>query len=140
MTAARGGEISPAADGPYEKIRARRRLIIPKTTVRYQVHRLWIRKSSYSNQCPLVDVSSDGLAFLADQALRPRQRVSLLLKFPREEEILRLEGREVYAVATGIAGYRYRIGIRFLPFAERRGSNTPKALDVLLRIEKAFSD
>jgi AraC-like DNA-binding protein len=132
------GERSPAADGPYEVIRARRRVLIPKTTVKYQVHGFLFRKSEYSNQCPLVDLSSEGLAFLSDEAPKPPKSVSLLLKFPGGESALRVEGRVVYLVATGIAGYRYRVGVKFLPFAHERGCNDPKTLDILHNLEKTY--
>jgi hypothetical protein len=132
------GERSPAADGPYEITRARKRVLIPKTTVKYQVHGFLFRKSEYSNQCPLVDLSSEGLAFLSDEAPKPPKRVSLLLKFPGGESELRVEGQVVYLVATGIAGYRYRVGIRFLPFDQRRGCNDPKTLDILHNLEKTY--
>jgi hypothetical protein len=130
------GELSPAADGPYEITRVHQRWLFPKTTVRYRVHRFRIRKSDYSGQCPLVDLSRSGLAFLADQALEPPRRLSMQLKFPGGEETVQLEGRVVYSVATGIAGYRYRVGVQFLPFAERRGFNSPKILDTLVELEK----
>jgi AraC-like DNA-binding protein len=133
------GEISPAANGPYEFIRARQRVTIPKATIRYGTHRFWMRRSSYSQNCPLVDLSSDGLAFLADQILQPKVRVSLLLKFPGREGIFRLEGRVIYALATGIAGFRYRIGIQFLPFTGGRGGNSRDALDVLIDMEKTYA-
>jgi hypothetical protein len=133
------GELSPAANGPYEMARARQRLTIPKTTVKYRVHHFWKRKSPFSQHCPLMDLSGDGMAFLADQALNPKDKVSLLLGFPREEEVLKLEGRVVYALATGIAGYRYRIGIQFLPFTGERGCNTPMALDILANLEKTYT-
>jgi AraC-like DNA-binding protein len=132
------GEINSPTNGPFRQNRARRRWIIPKTTVRYQMRTLWIRRSNLSNQCPLIDLSNDGLAFLADHALRPGKQISLLLKFPGGEEIPRLEGRIVYVVATGIAGYRYRVGVQFLPFADRRGCNALKALDVLVDLEKTY--
>lgn len=64
--------------------------------------------------------------------------VSLRLKFPGREDILRVEGHVVYAVATGIAGYRYRVGIKFWPFANRGGCNALKALDVLVDFERTF--
>ena len=133
------GEISPAANGPYETRRARQRLTIPKTTVEYQVHHFLKRKTSFSHRCPLMDLSGGGLAFLADQALKPKDRVSLLLKFPGDEEIPRLEGRVVYALATGIAGYRYRIGVQFLPFTGGRGCNTLKAREILSALEKTHT-
>ncbi len=133
------GEKSPAADGPYEITRACRRWFVPTATVRYRIHRFWMRKSDYSSQCPLVDLSQSGLAFLDDQALESGRRLSLLLKSPSREKTVQLEGRVVYSVATGIAGYRYRIGIQFLPFAERNGCNSPKALEVLVELEKTHA-
>jgi hypothetical protein len=131
------GEYSPAVDGPYEMIRARRRFMIPRATVQYRPHGFWNRKKPFSDRCPLVDLSLDGLAFLADQSIKSGKRLRLLCDLPDEAEPIRLLGRVVYAVATGIAGYRYRIGIRFLPFADRRGGNSKKTRDVLIRIEAA---
>jgi hypothetical protein len=129
------GEMSTATNGPYEIARARRRLIMPKTTVRYRLPGFWRRKSEFSNRCPLIDVSKDGLAFLADHGPRPQKRISLILKFPGEEA-LQVHGCVVYAVATGIIGYRYRIGVKFLPFADKRGCNSLKSLDVLAKLEE----
>jgi hypothetical protein len=126
------------ASALYEKARTRQRFIIPRTTVRYEAHSLWIRKPGFSSPCPLVDLSREGLCFLADNAPKLGKWVSLLLKFPRREDTLRLEGHVVYAVATGIAGYCYRVGVQFQPFAERRGCNSLKALNVLVKFEKTF--
>ena len=127
-----------AASAPHEKARTRQRFIIPRTTVKYEVHSLWIRKPGFSKPCPLVDLSREGLSFLGDYAPKAGKWVSLLLKFPGREDALRVQGHVVYAVATGIAGHRHRVGIHFRPFAERRGYNTPKALDVLIKFEKTF--
>ena len=131
-------EYSSAVDGQYSVKRARRRVFFPKTTVKYQVHTLWIRKSKYSDPHPLVDLSSEGLAFLSDEAPKPQKRVSMILKFPGEESEFRLRGHIAYTLATGIAGYRYRVGVQFLPFADRRGCNDLKTLDFLLQIEKTY--
>jgi len=133
------GGHSPAANGPHGTIRSRQRLYIPKTKVQYRLHRLWGRRPDFSDRCPLVDFTRDGLAFLADEALKPLKQISLLIKFQEKDEMVRLEARVVYGVATGIAGYRYRIGIQYLPFAERRGCNSPKTLDVLIKLEEAYA-
>jgi hypothetical protein len=132
------GELSIAANGPWER-RAKQRVIIPRATVRYRIHSFWSRKPDYSSPCPLVDFSSDGLALLADEDAQPQKQISLVLKFPGDGEELQVEGFVAYSAATGIAGYRYRIGIRFLPFDNRKGSNTPKVLDALTRIEKIYA-
>ena len=121
--------------GPWENTRSRTRTIIPRTSVRHSVRRFWRIRPSFSAPCPLVDLTSAGLAFLADVVLMPGKQVSLLLKFQEKEEELRLLGKVVYAVATGIAGYSWRIGIQFLQFAERRGCNSPKVLEALVHFE-----
>jgi hypothetical protein len=132
------GEMSPAVNGPCETKRVRQRFIIPKVSVRYRFPGFWRRKREFSNQCPLVDIGRDGLAFLSDNSASPNKRISLILKFPGEEA-LQVHGRVAYAIATGIAGYRYRIGIEFFAFADKRGCNTPASLDVLARLEETFS-
>lgn len=120
--------------GPWDKERKTSRIIIPRTTLRYSVHEFWIHKRRLSARCPLVDLSTGGLAFLNDSSLPTGKRVSLLLTFPDNPE-LQVEGRVVYSIATGVAGYRYRIGIEFLPFAEKRGCNSPKVMETLAKIE-----
>ncbi len=124
-----------AVTGPWEKQRTQPRIIIPKTAVKYHIRSFWIHNRHFSNLCPLIDLSSGGLAFLTDNALKIGICLSMLLKLAGEEEMLQLEGHVVYVVATGIAGYRYRIGIKFLPFNDRRGFNTLKALNLLKRLE-----
>lgn len=126
-----------ALTGPFEKKRSRTRRIIPRTTVRYRVQNLWLYQGSYSEACPLVDLSSGGLAFLCDVSPAPGKRVSLLITFPGGSEEVSVVGRIIYAVATGIAGYRYRIGIEFLPFDEKRGCNTLRTRDILIKFEES---
>ena len=133
------GEMSPAANGPYEMVRARQRITIPKATVRYRMSGFWQRKTGLSGHCPLVDLSQDGLAFLSDHAGKRDKRLVLVLNLPEEEGALQLRARVVYSVATGIIGYRYRIGVQFLPFGERRGCNSVQALDVIARLEKTYA-
>jgi AraC-like DNA-binding protein len=129
------GTYQALPSGPWEEKRSHPRMIIPRTSVRCHFHSFWKLSRSYSAPCPLVDLSCGGLAFLADVIPVPGKRVSLLLKFQKKKEELHVQGKVVYAVATGIAGYSTRIGIQFLPFAERRGCNSPKVLEALVQFE-----
>jgi AraC-like DNA-binding protein len=133
------GELSIAANGPCEKARSKSRVIILKAAVRYRIHGFWRRKSGYSPQCPLVDFSSDGLALLADRPVLPQKRIEMILRFLGEEAEIKVKGRVVYSVATGIAGYRYRIGIEFLPFGKGKRGNPLQALETLTRLEKVHT-
>jgi hypothetical protein len=117
--------------GSWEETRYHPRKIIPRTTVRYRIRGLWTSMRNFSGPYPLVDLSCGGLALLSDVVPALRKRVSLLLSFPDHTEELPLEGRIVYGVATGIAGFRHRVGIQFLPFEDRRGCNHPRILEAL---------
>ena len=34
-----------------------------------------------------------------------------------------------------VAGYRYRVGVEFLPFSGRKGGNDPEVMEVLAKFE-----
>jgi hypothetical protein len=111
--------------------------IIPKTLVRYRIRSLWFRKCSFSRWCPIVNLNSDELAFLADLPPKTGKRVLLLMKTPGKADLLRLKGVVASALATNILGYRYRVGVKFLPFSDRGRWNTREALDLLKKLEKS---
>jgi len=133
------GELSPAANGPYEITRARQRITIPNAVVKFQAYSFWRRSSHFSSQCPLMDLSGDGLAFITDRALKPKKRILLLLKLPGKDDFVLVKGYVAYIVATGIAGYRYRIGVHFLPFTESRGCNNLRTMETLAALEKTYA-
>jgi hypothetical protein len=53
-------------------------------------------------------------------------------------ENIQLEGRVVYAVAADIAGYQYRIGVRFQPFEAKKGGNRPETRESLVAFENKY--
>jgi len=112
------------------------RIVIPGATIQYRIRGFWPYRCAFSNPCPVIDLNSSGLGFLTDLSQKPGKCVSLILTLPGINELLELKGRIVYSLATGISGYRYRVGIQFLPFAKRRGRNSFEALAILNRLEK----
>jgi hypothetical protein len=112
-------------------------VVIPKTIVKYRIRSYWLYKRSYSKWCPIVNLSRDELAFLADLAPRIGKRVSLLLKISGRADVLCLKGVVVSALATNILGYRYRVEVGFLSFSDRGRRNTREALDILEKFEKS---
>ena len=116
--------------------RAEPRMILPGATVSFLLRGRGIRNAGFSNSCPLFDLSRGGMAFLSDRPSRPGRKVSLLLNCTEIKEKLRLEGYIVYAVATDMAGYQFRVGVRFMPFEAKRGCNAPEALHILAQLEK----
>jgi hypothetical protein len=124
----------------WETHRTPLRIFVPEATIKYRIHSWLPHKRTFSNPCPVIDLNSSGLGFLADITQEPGKRVTLLLTLPGMKELLELNGHIVYSVATGIPGYRYRVGIRFLPFTEGRGCNRLETLSILKRFEKNYAD
>ena len=110
---------APTGGKIYQEERAQPRLTMTGTTVRYILQGDDTHKTEYSNPYPIVDLSTGGMAFLADRPAKPGRKVLLLVDSPRRKS-LRLEGRVAYAVAIDMAGYRYRLGIRLEEFAANR--------------------
>jgi hypothetical protein len=123
--------------GNYEHHRTEARIILPGATVSILLRGRTIHDSGVPNSCPLIDISKGGLAFLSDRPLKLGRRVSLILRCTEITNTLCLEGRVVHTVASDIAGYPYRVGVRFMPFEAKRGCNSPEILEVLTQLEKA---
>ena len=86
----------------------------------------------------MVDVGKGGLAFLTDRPPRA-DRITLLFRYPSEEDGLLLEGRVVYrAPRSHRIGLRYRVGVEFLPFSAEPGDNALEALAVLDKLERTY--
>ncbi len=119
--------------------RAQPRLAVKGASVCYLLSGPSTRKSGFSDPCPIVDLSTTGMALLADRPEKAGRRVSLLASFSKQKESLLLEGRIVYALAVGVAGHKYRLGIRFQTFAHNKGCNPPQALDDLAQAIKAHA-
>jgi hypothetical protein len=126
----RNGSMAQAYGYP----RSERRITIPGATVSYLLHGRGIRKSGFSSSYPLYDLSRGGMAFLSDHPLRPGRRLSLLIDCAELTGTLRLGGHVVYAVAGDIAGYQYRLGVRFKAFEAKRGYNPPESLEILVQL------
>ena len=118
--------------------RAHPRFTIPDTTVCFLLSGSERGESAFSKPCPLLDVSKGGVSFLADYSLETGRAISVRLDSPEIEEALRLEGRVVHCRVSEIEASQYYIGVRFQPFEGKKGSNSPEALKVMERLEKAY--
>jgi hypothetical protein len=124
-----------AINAPQESRRRLPRRIIPRTTVQYCIRHCWFGKKSFSSAWPVIDLNSRGISFLADESLKPGKRISLLLMLPNQAKAIHIDGRTIYAIATGIAGYRYRIGTKFVRFSFKYGYRKPVTLEIFDEFE-----
>jgi len=133
---------SSADDAPRRDFRQRRfaRFTIPGAAVSYKGTGFWQRRKDLAleEKSPVVDIGKGGMSFLTDRPPRTR-RIILLFNYSDTEDALLLEGRVVYyAPRSSRIGLRYRVGVEFVPFSEKPGDNSLKALEVLDNLEKTY--
>jgi hypothetical protein len=124
-------------DSVFADQRVHLRWTIPGAVVRYLVGGLGNPKAEFSLPFPILDISRGGMAFFSNHSGKPGREISLLVSLVKEENEVRVEGKIVYSAAVGgVAGYEYRIGVCFHPFAIGKGFNAPEIEKVLNQLEK----
>lgn len=111
--------------------RACKRFEIPGATVNYE------SEAHNGEFCPLSDLSRGGLMFLAKRALDVNAEVSLKISIPGERIPLTLTGK-VRWVAV-VEENKYKIGIQFNPYGEKKEQNYPGNLVKIIALEQKFS-
>jgi hypothetical protein len=113
------------------------RFVVPGATLSCKERGSWHRTGLASEEkSPVVSISRKGLAFLTDSPPKT-SRVTLLFSYSEKEEAISLEGRVIYSLPCGTElAYRYRVGVAFSPFSERKGHNSLVSLGVLDHLEK----
>ena len=119
--------------------RACERFIIPGSAVAYKVHGFFTRNQPFTDSLyPVTDLSKGGLSFLSDTPLKENKEVSILLHTSEKENPVQLEGKIAYVVINPAGSYRYRVGLKFLPFGTKNGFNPLENLKRLEELEKTF--
>jgi Tfp pilus assembly protein PilZ len=119
--------------------RACNRFVVPGSAVAYKVHGLFTRTQPFTDSLyPVTDLSKGGLSFLTDNPLKENKEVSILLHISEKESPVQLEGKIAYVGINPAGSYRYRVGLKFLPFGTKDGFNPLENLKRLEDLEKTF--
>ena len=112
------------------------RFEIPDAKAKYRKTGLLVLVKGLSKAHPVVNVSKGGVAFLCDETLGEGAKVSVQLLAPNEPP-LDMQGHVRW---RGKAQGRSDsiVGVQFAPFGEKKGHNSPAALDVLRRLETTY--
>lgn len=116
------------------------RFEIPGATVSYKRRKLFVSPTKYCEEfCPVVDISRGGIRFLSQIPLKIKSKVTLKISVPGEKVPLSLKGRVKWAFADSGKNYKYKIGVQFNPYAEKRGQNSPGTLEKIIALEQKFA-
>lgn len=127
----------------YEEIEEGRmclRFEIPGATVSYKRRKLFVSPTKYGEEfCPVVDISRGGLRFLSQRPLKIKSKVTLKISVPGEKVPLSLKGKVKWVFADSEKNYKYKLGVQFNPYAEKRGQNSPGSLEKIIALEQKFA-
>ena len=138
MNIARQDEIHPKPPIPERKCA---RFIVPNATIAYEhshFGRTNGKSAAQDEVSPVVDISTAGIAFLTNHTPK-LGGISLHLVCSEDREPIPLNGVVAYFVVRDAGlDYRYRVGVEFQAFSERKGQNSVYARGRLERLEQLF--
>ncbi len=117
------------------------RFTIPGAAVSYRKVGFWRRDHGFPDvRYPVADLGKGGLSFFTNNPPELESRVAIALILPKNETAAILEGKIIYSIPRGAGlSSRFRVGVEFAPFAERRGFNSLRSLDVLDKLEAIYA-
>jgi Tfp pilus assembly protein PilZ len=115
------------------------RFEIPGATIRYKLKKLFFEKQVFEEEfCPLIEMSRGGLQFLAQNTHKVGTSVSLEISIPGERVPLVLAGRIRWTAPNVGKSYKYRMGVQFSPYGEKKGQNYPGILVKIISLEQKY--
>ena len=114
------------------------RFEVPGTEVVFKKAGLFGWLSGFSKPCYLINLSKGGVGFSTDVILKSGQKILIKLLLPHAPPLILL-GQVRWQAGSGF-GQAMATGVQFMPFGDRRGWNSQKALEVLRRLEEAHGE
>ena len=113
------------------------RFVIIGATVYYKKD-AFFHKPDYSYYSyPVSPVSKGGMGFLCDDSFDAGAKMTLKLIVPDEEPVI-IKGKVVWTAANPEKSYKYRVGVQFDPYGEKKGQNHPDILDKITAWERKY--
>jgi len=119
--------------------RAYKRIKIKGATVTYKEGRFFLSKKQYVEEFyPVVEISRGGVRIMGKRLFTIASKISLKISIPDEPSPLILSGRIRWTSLNPAMSYKYQIGIKFDPFAIKKGCNHPEILEKIMKLEEKF--
>ena len=115
------------------------RFEIPGATVSYKIKKRIFEKHEFEEEfCPLLDMSRGGLRFFAQKTLKIGAPVSIEISIPGERVPLAISGRVRWSAPNIGKSFKYRMGVQFSPYGEKKGQNYPGILVKIISLEQKY--
>jgi Tfp pilus assembly protein PilZ len=85
--------------------------------------------------CLVVNLSRGGVNFLSQEPLPVNNPITMKITIPGQVSPLTLNGLVCWCLPDPGRSDEYQIGAQFLAFEKKRGSNDPRLLEKLVKLE-----
>jgi Tfp pilus assembly protein PilZ len=113
------------------------RFVITGAAVHYKKD-AFFHKPDYSYYSyPVSHISKGGMDFLCDDSFDAGAKMMLKLIVPKEDPVI-IKGKVVWVAANPEKSYKYRVGVHFEPYGEKKGQNPPELHDKITAWEQKY--
>ena len=113
------------------------RFVITGAAVYYKKD-AFFHKPDYSYYSyPVSLMSKGGMGFLCDDLFDAGAKMMLKLIVPDEEPVI-IKGKVVWSAVNPEKSYKYRAGVQFDPYGEKKGQNPHDILDKITAWEEKY--
>ena len=84
---------------------------------------------------PVSHMSKGGMDFLCDDSFDAGAKLLLKLIIPDEDPVI-IKGKVVWTAVNPEKSYKYRVGVQFEPYGEKKSQNPPELLDKITAWEQ----
>jgi hypothetical protein len=115
------------------------RFVIPGAIVCYREKKSFLPfLSSGEDNCPLWNISRNGLQLSCQKHLKKQRNVLLKIELPEDGAPLDLKGRVGSVSENSDKNFMYLIRIHFHSYGEKKGQNSPKVLVRIIALEQKY--
>ncbi len=115
------------------------RFKIPGTIVCYREKKSFLPfLSSGEDNCPLLNISRNGLQLSCQKHLKKQRTVLLKIELPDDEALLDIKGRVGSVSENSDKNFTHLIRIHFHSYGEKKRQNSPKVLVRIIALEQKY--
>jgi Tfp pilus assembly protein PilZ len=111
------------------------RFVITGAEVHYRKDAFFSKPDYSYYSYPVSHMSKGGMGFLCDDSFDAGAKMLLKLIVPDEEPVI-IKGKAVWTSVNPGKSYKYRVGVQFESYGEKKSQNPPELLDKITAWEQ----
>ncbi len=123
------------------KKRSCERFSIPGAVMYYRIKPRFFGRSRFTaDYFPILNISKGGVSFVCNRRLRAGASLIVKMEIPDMEALPEILAEVRWIAANPEQSYRYRTGLAFKPYGDKKNQNKKSILERLESLENCFQN